>query len=132
MSSSETNLDRICAEYGKKLAEEVCNANEFNAKKAEILITKALCVLQDQGMYAFALFCQSRPSSEDPGAKKMELVARELLKTLNFIGNDDFLDDLSRKDSGLLTRLDELMLAIQLLEKSLIYARFYSKALKEQ
>jgi len=53
-----------------------------------------------------------------------------LLKELKFIGNGDLLDEL-RRDGGLLTKLDDLMLAINILEKSLIYARFHAKAMKE-
>ncbi|RLE44855.1 hypothetical protein DRJ16_01205 [Candidatus Woesearchaeota archaeon] len=108
-----------------------------DAKKAEVLITKALGVLQEQGLYAFALFCKSRPSGERAGAEEIEATAKELLKVLkeldfinNFINNGDFLEEL-RKDNGLLTNLDDLMLAIQMLEKSLIYARFHAKAIKE-
>ena len=124
------NLDQICAEYGYRFAEKVSKADGFDAKKAEILITKALGVLQEQGLYAFALFCKSRPSVERAGAEEIEALAKELLKELNLINGGDFIDEL-RKDDGLLTRLDYLMLAIQMLEKSLIYARFHAKAMKE-
>jgi len=124
------NLDQLCAEYGNRFAEKVSRADDFNAKKAEVLITKALSVLQEQGLYAFALFCKSRPSGERAGAEEIEDLAKELLKELNLINDGDFLDEL-RKDNGLLTRLDDLMFAIQVLEKSLIYARFHAKAMKE-
>jgi len=124
------NLDQLCAEYGCRFAEDVSKAEDFDAKKAEVLITKALGVLQEQGLYAFVLFCESRSSGERAGAEKIETLAKELLKKLNLINDGDFLDEL-RKDGGLLTRLDDLMLAIQVLEKSLIYARFHAKALKE-
>jgi len=126
----EMNLDQLCAEYGYRFARKVSRADDFNAKKAEVLITKALGVLQEQGLYAFALFCKSRPSGERAGAEEIETLAKELLKELNLINDGDFLDEL-RKDDGLLTRLDDLMLAIQVLEKSLIYARFHAKAMKE-
>jgi len=124
------NLDQLCAEYGHKFAEEVSRADGFNAKKAEVLITKALGVLQEQGLYAFVLFCESRPSGERAGAERIKENTQKLLKELQLISNGDFLDEL-RKDDGLLTRLDDLMLAIQVLEKSLIYARFHAKAMKE-
>ncbi len=101
-----------------------------DAKKAEVLITKALGVLQEQGLYAFALFCESRPSGEKAGAKEIRTLSKELLKKLDLINDSDFLDEL-RKDDGLLTKLDDLMLAIQVLEKTLIYARFHAKAMKE-
>ncbi len=124
------NLDQLCAEYGYRFAENVSVADGFNAKKAEVLITKALGVLQEQGLYAFALFCKSRSSGERAGAEEIEVLAKELLKKLNLINDGDLLEEL-RKDDGLLTKLDYLMLAIQVLEKSLIYARFHAKSMKE-
>ncbi len=123
-------LDQLCAKYGQEIAERVSQANNFDAKKAEVLITKALGVLQEQGLYAFALFCKSRPSSERTGSKEIEILANKLLKELHLINDGEFLNEL-RKDGGLLTKLDDLMLAIQMLEKSLIYARFHAKAMKE-
>ena len=127
---NKMNLDQLCAEYGYKFAEEVSKAESFNAKKAEVLITKALGVLQEQGLYAFVLFCESRPSGERAGAEKIKENSRKLLKELQLVGNGDFLDEL-RKNNGLLTKLDDLMLVIQVLEKSLIYARFHAKAMTE-
>jgi len=124
------NLDKLCAEYGYRFAKEVSKTEGFDAKKAEVLITKALGVLQEQGLYAFALFCESRPVGEEAGAKKIKELTKELLKKLNFINNGNFLEEL-RKNDGLLTKLDDLMLAIQVLEKSLIYARYHAKAMKE-
>ncbi|HDH44626.1 MAG TPA: hypothetical protein ENG66_04460 [Thermococcus sp.] len=126
----EINLDQLCAEYGYRFAKKVSEADGFDAKKAEVIITKALGVLQEQGLYAFALFCKSRSSGERAGAEEIEALAKELLKELSLINDGDFLEEL-QKDDGLLTKLDYLMLAIQVLEKSLIYARFHAKAMKE-
>jgi len=122
------NLDRLCAEYGYKFADEIKKALNSDAKKAESLITKALGVLQEQGLYAFVLFCKSRGSTaEKEGAIKMKKITTELLKELSLINNDDLLDEI-RKNNGLASRLDDLLLAIQVLEKSLIYARYHAKA----
>ena len=124
------NLDQLCAEYGNRLAEQVSQALG-KPKSAEILITKAVSVLQEQGLYAFALFCESRGSAEKPGAEKITNLSKELLKDkLHLIGNGEFLEEI-RKNSGLAARLDDLMLAIEVLEKSLIYARFHAKAMAE-
>jgi hypothetical protein len=122
------NLDRLCAEYGYKFAKEIKKALNSDAKKAESLITKALGVLQEQGLYAFALFCKSRGSTEKEGAEKMKEITTELLKDkLGLISNGDLLDGI-RKDNGLASKLDDLLLAIQVLEKSLIYAKYHAKA----
>jgi hypothetical protein len=124
------NLDRLCAEYGHKFADEVSKVDNFDAKKAETLLTKALGVLQEQGLYAFALFCESRGSAEKKGAEKLREITKKLLKDkkLELITNDDLLKAI-REKSGLASRLDDLMLAIQVLEKSLVYARYHAKAL---
>jgi len=124
----ETNLDQICAEYGYRFAKEVSKARDSDAKKAEALITRALGVLQEQGLYAFVLFCESRSDREKAGAEKIRDLSKELLKELKLINDGDLIEEL-RKD--LLTRLDDLMLGIQVLEKALIYARFHAKAMKE-
>ncbi|HDH45322.1 MAG TPA: hypothetical protein ENG66_08100 [Thermococcus sp.] len=124
------NLDQLCADYGYRFAKEVSEADGFDAKKAEVLITKALGVLQEQGLYAFVLFCKSRPSGERAGTEEIETLAKELLKELNLINDGDLLEELRKDNGGLLTRIDDLMLAIQVLEKSLIYARFHAKAMK--
>ena len=125
------NLDQLCAEYGYKLANEVSKADQFDAKKAETLITKALGVLQEQGLYAFVLFCVSRGSAEKSGAERIKEITRELLleDKLRLINEDDDLLEAIRKKNGLASELDDLMLATQVLEKSLIYARYHAKAL---
>jgi len=127
------NLDKLCAKYGYEFAKEVSQTFNSDAKKAESLLTKALGVLQEQGLYAFALFCESRGSAESNGAKKITEITTKLLNELNLISNTnntDLLEEI-RKDNGLASRLEDLILAIQMLEKSLIYARYHAKALSK-
>ena len=124
------NLDKLCAKYGYEFAEKVSQAFNSDAKKAESLLTKALGVLQEQGLYAFALFCESRGSAESNGAKKITEITTKLLNELNLISNTNLLEEI-RKDNGLASRLEDLILAIQMLEKSLIYARYHAKALSK-
>jgi len=124
------NLDKLCAKYGYEFAEKVSQAFNSDAKKAESLLTKALGVLQEQGLYAFALFCESRGSAESNGAKKITEITTKLLNELNLINNTNLLEEI-RKDNGLASRLEDLILAIQMLEKSLIYARYHAKALSK-
>jgi hypothetical protein len=122
------NLDRLCAKYGYEFADTIKKVLNSDAKKVESLITKALGVLQEQGLYAFALFCESRGSTEKKGAEEMKKITTELLKDkLSLISDNKLLEEI-RKDNGLASRLDALLLAIQVLEKSLIYARYHAKA----
>jgi hypothetical protein len=123
------NLDRLCAEYGYRFAQDTTQAFKNDAKKAENLLTKALGILQEQGLYAFVLFCKSRGDIERRGAEGIERITKEILKDkLNLMGNGDLLEEI-HKENGLLSKLDELILAIQVLEKSLIYARYHAKAM---
>lgn len=137
------NLDQICAKYGFKFAEKISKAD---AKKAEKLITDALSVLQEQGLYAFVLFCRSRSGQEIAGAKELENLTKELLMEIDLIKNskvkggenitikdstescDDLLNELRENISA---DIDKLMFAVSVLEKSLIYARFHAKAMEK-
>lgn len=122
------NLDNICMEYGYKFAIETTEAFGSDAKKAEKLIIKSLGVLQEQGLYAFVLFCESRGSAEKPGADKIQEITKELFKNEPISINNDNLLEAIRGENGLASRLEDLLLAIQILEKSLVYARYHAKA----
>lgn len=128
------NLDRLCAEYGHEFAHNVSKAPNLDAKKAENLLTKALGVLQEQGLYSFVLFCKSRGSTERAGAEQVEQITTKLLKDNrlkpDIITSDDLLKEL-REEHGLASRFEDLILAIQVLEKSLIYARYHAKAMSK-
>ncbi len=121
------NLDQLCAKYGKNVANAMIGSKEDDAKKAENLITKALGVIQEQGLYAFALFCISRSSSEKKAAKQMKEKIELLLKSekLKLI-KVDLLNEFDDKN-GIGSKLDDLLLAIELVEKTLIYARYFAK-----
>jgi len=126
------NLDRLCAEEGYEFAKKVNEA--FNdPKKTENLLTRSLDVLQDQGIYSFVLFCRSRGETERDGARKIEEITKEILKDKlkpNLIGGGDLLKEIC-DEKGLASRFEDLTLAIKVLEKSLIYARYHSKAMSK-
>ena len=125
---TKQNLDRLCAEYGYRIADEVQQAI---SKGAENHITKSLGVLQANGVYAFFLYQASRGKKEKPGADKLTALATELLKkakVASFAPVSDPLEAL-RKAGGLADDLDDLLLAKHLLEQALIYARYHAKTL---
>ena len=125
---SERNLDRLCAEYGYQIADKVRKAI---GKNAENHITKSLGVLQEDGVYAFFLYQESR-KSEKAGAEKLKEQATALLKEAKIKPFDTITNPLEavRAKNGLANNLDELLLAKRLLEQSLIYARYHAKALE--
>ena len=113
----ENNLDLKCAECGSKIPQ---------SNKDETLITKSLGVLQEDGVYAFFLYLASR------GEK--ELAKRIIEQTFSLLKNQitsikDAGEPLSAIREKLADNLDSLLLAKQLLERTLVYARYHAKAL---
>lgn len=106
------NLDSLCAKYGY----------DFATSTNETILTKALGVLQEQGLYAFLLFCRNNAKAIEDKTKA--LLKDEELKLIN--GNSDLLEEVRNK---LLPNIDDLLLAVEVLEKSLIYARYHAKAM---
>ncbi len=130
MSAEEIclNLDGLCARYGWEMARQ---AHKVLNKNAENHITKSLGVLQEDGVYAFFLYQQSR-KPEKPGAEPLE-DARALLEAAGIKPFDTIqepLEALRDRSRGLANDLDQLLLAKQLLEQALIYARYHAKVLE--
>lgn len=113
------NIDQICAKYSIKIVEEM----KFNNDPKEIqnLVTKALGVLQQQGLYALGLFCKA----ENKADKILEKII-EMLCELGIMENSNE-KDLSNI-SKLSERIHDLMFAIEIVEKALIYARYHAKS----
>jgi len=144
--SEQKNLDQLCARFGYDIAQEVYKMFEEKATDTENLITKSLGVLQEHGVYAFLLYLASQ-IKEKKGDKKDKRsdAARALAnqaakflqhKWLELIKVDDGKDAYKkameeiRREGGLASRLNDLLLAKRLLEQALIYARYHAKALE--
>lgn len=128
------NLDQISMKVGFEFVEKI-DAEFQDTLKTETLLTKSLGVLQEQGIYAFLLFCKSRSSSEIKGSEQMYAITERLLKKdLKTVSTakQDILDAI-RKEDGLASpeNFDKLILSLQVLEQGLIYARYHAKALKK-
>lgn len=132
------NLDRLGAEYGSNIAKNV-RSKLGNYKAAETLITKALGVLQEQGLYALGLFCESRGNDEKGGAieilnqaaKMLEKELEPIIDDKDTKQNDNFCQSKFFKLIDKINGLDNLMLAAKVMEKALIYARYRAKAMKK-
>jgi len=106
-------LDMKCAEYGNNIA----SLSGID----ETLITKSLGVLQEDGVYAFFLYLKTK---KEPGEKIKESAFEflELEKTASLdVVREKFKDN-----------LDALLFAKELLERTLVYARYHSKANKKK
>ena len=125
----EINLDNIAAEIGFKLAE----VNKDNAKDFERIVTKALGILVEDGLLAYAIWLES----EDEEKIIDEIINKsyDLLKDkMGLIKNDYNGKDKLRK--AILYEISrdirKTLLARQLLERMLTYAKYRAKAIVKQ
>jgi len=118
-------LDLRCAEK----ASEIINTVQADKNKIENLITKSLGVLQEDGVYAFLLYLEA--SKEKDITQKVIQGCKELLKEdkIKLITKDDILEAVREE---LASDIDKLLLAKQLLERTLVYARYHTKALADK
>ncbi|WP_041082082.1 hypothetical protein [Thermotoga profunda] len=117
------NIDQICAKYSIGIISEM--TSEYDPKEVQNLITKALGVLQQQGLYSFGLFCKA----ESKAGKILE----NIIKMLHEI---EVLDNSTENELSKLSKLSEnihdLILAVEIVEKTLIYSRYHAKALVKE
>jgi hypothetical protein len=113
------NLDIACAKLGKTIAESP-------SKELEKLVTSALAVLEEQGVYALFLFLKTR------GGNGAENVKQEIF--FKFLKNTPRQAPLLSDDPCVFTslqqmvkNLDKLLLARDLVRQTLVYARYHAR-----
>ena len=112
------NLDLACARTGQAIAEKP-------SKELEKLVTSALAVLEEQGVYALFLFLKTRGGKAAP---TIEQKVREFLKTTPQqapLLSDD--GDVFASLQSMSEDLDKLLLARDLLRQALVYARYHAR-----
>ena len=117
------NLDLACAKMGKEIADKL-------SKELENLITSALAVLEEQGVYALFLFLKTQGKSLGQTIcgrlydflKETPQVSPLLSKDGNNIFNA--LQQLGKD-------LDSLLLCRDLLRQTLVYARYHARLLED-
>jgi len=134
----QKTLDYIAIEAAYQMTEEI---EDKDVQALEILVTKALGVLQSQGIYAMALFLLSRQggatkkTSEQEAADRVfssirDLVERCLDRQAQASSETD--QQRGEKEEFLLglrsLELDQLLFLRELCEQALIYARYLAKA----
>ena len=151
-------LDYLAVATSHKIAEvinEPAKNGKVQARDLETLVTKALGILQSQGIYAMALFLFSRSgqASEEAKMKAEERVATQILSCLWHLRNpyealkklqtkgkqlcsdkesyqiNSDKDDMLKEWANLSSDLDTLFLVRDLYEQTLIYARYHAKAM---
>ena len=122
------DLDLHAAEFSQTIIANVLGIKE-KPGDTENLITKALGVLQENGVYACALFLYARTTDK----RIAEQVRNGLFQMTKQLGleppqNADWQDGLKFVSGKICDDLDRLLLVRQLWEQTLIYARYGAKA----
>lgn len=125
-NSTQINLDRLAAECAQRIIERT---KEEKASEVDNTITKALGVLQENGVYACFLYLLAKEKENG------SVVIDEMLNLLAGLGFgwDKPADAspekvLSHISSKVTVDLERLLLAKETLEQMLIYARYGAKA----
>jgi len=121
------NLDKISAKIGFEIVDN--DIDDKTAREFEKEITKALGILMEDGLFAYAIWLESKRKKDDDVYSKIIEKSKELLKNANLIKNEDN-RDLREIMLEISNKLQKTILAKQLLEKMLIYARYRAKALQ--
>lgn len=121
----------IIAETNKEIVPTKEGRRKTTKSEVENFVTKALGVLQENGVYACMLFLYSRTSDSDKTVG--EVTRKELIKMTKLLGkevtNDDNAEEvLKYLTDNICNDLDTLILTKQLWEQTLTYTRYSAKA----
>lgn len=127
MNATQYNLDRLAAQYAQAVIRTARNNNL--AKDIENSVTKALGVLQEEGIFACFLYLKAKEE------KNGDVIVDEMLNLLDALGfgwgkpaSNKAEDVLSYITDKVTVNLERLILAKDILERMLIYARYGAKA----
>lgn len=125
-SITKSNLDRLAAQHAQAI---IRRTSEKKASDVDNTITKALGVLQENGVYACFLYLKAKEKENG------DIVVEEMLNLLDALGfgwgkpatnkSEDVLRYISEKVTA---NLEPLMLTKETLEQMLIYGRYGAKA----
>lgn len=122
---------KIIAETNKEIVSTKEGERKPTKSDVENLITKALGVLQENGVYACMLFLYSRTSNSDKAVSEVtrkELITMTRLSGKEAAPKDDAEDVLKYLTDNICNDLDSLLVTKQLWEQTLTYARYSAKA----
>lgn len=116
-----SNLDAACATLGHELG-----TSGQKPKDTENSLTKALGVLEEQGVYAMFLYLHAREKEfgKSTSKKLMEFLRQNVPGNWSADKDNEPFGDLQ----DLAKNLDNLLFARDLLHQALVYARYHAKA----
>lgn len=133
MINAQLNLDRLAAQHAQRIIRRAVE-NNIASNQIENTVTKALGVLQEDGVYACFLYLQAKEK------KNAKVVVEEMLHLLDGLGfgwgvptdNSKNIDTstgavLQHVTDKVTIDLERLLLAKETLEQLLIYARYGAK-----
>ncbi|MEG4805979.1 hypothetical protein QUA82_03595 [Microcoleus sp. F8-D3] len=131
MNNTPINLDRLAAQKAQAV---INNTNNQKASDVENTVTKALGVLQEDGVYACFIYLLAK---EKDNGKAVVVEMLDLLQQLGFGWNKPMNNEkidlrpeivLKHITDNVTQNLERLLLAKETLEQMLIYARYGAKA----
>jgi len=122
---TEENLDKIAAEVGFELADN----KKDSAKEFERTVTKALGILIEDGLFAYAIWLESEDEKEIIDKSFELLKDKTKLIENNYTNNKEKLREATLKEIS--PSIEKTLLARQLLERMLVYARYRAKAIQK-
>lgn len=133
MENKVKDLDLLAAKTAQEIIKQT--ARPKNAGEVENLITKALGVLQENGVYAALLYLYSRSGNDKAVAEQARNKLLDLLSKLEIglpkLPGYDAKNALEFMTNSVCDNLDRLLLVKQVWEQTLIYARYGAKAREE-
>ena len=131
------NLDVLSAQHAQGMVAnaKAALAGEKKLERIENLATKAMGVIQENGIYAGTLFLYTRNKNDKPGALA---ILAELLKLAGEVGvvpraplkASQAKEVLAYLANDVCVHLDRVLLVKQVWEQSLTYCRYGAKAEK--
>lgn len=133
------NIDVKCAKVGREIVEE---STQYATKSSDIKnsIQKSLSILQEDGIYAFTVYLDS-----EDGFNNGNIENEVLKRSLGFLQGFSEIDFISERNGDLKNKdevytkledflsedrdIDKIFFAKDMIEKTLIYARYHAKAL---
>ncbi|AZR72033.1 hypothetical protein BBF96_00590 [Anoxybacter fermentans] len=123
------NLEKICAEKGHDFVEKV---KEKNKSSIVNTVNKAMGILQENGIYAYFIWLNSRSSDEE------KVIARELINTSENL-LEDYDKEIFKSQKGFQSlfeaddiRLNSFIMMKKLLYLMLTYALYIAKGLSDK
>ncbi|NJR61015.1 MAG: hypothetical protein HC769_20605 [Cyanobacteria bacterium CRU_2_1] len=146
MSNSVTNLDRLAAQHAQAVIKDTENKKSSDVENT---VTKALGVLQEDGVYACFLYllAKEKPTDKEKKENKKstgEVLVKYMLYLLDSLEigwgkltsdkAEEILSHLTQNDKEDNKRisLEQLLLTKETLEQMLIYARYGAKARQDE